>query len=138
MGLTLEDPEYHIEWRIAQSAFLASFPEDRLKQVNAAYYTAKCVSHHGLHCMVGFHFGRFPRQSKELLLYQLEFFRDSAMDLRASYEDFQQHFEATYGPGEIVQHSLGFPIYRWQITGAEIRHLVQERFGLEEHLRISF
>jgi hypothetical protein len=139
MGLTLEDPEFHIEWRTAKSELVDSFPAERLEEVSSTYFAATCVSHKGLRCRIGFRFGRFPRQSVELLLYQLEFFRDSdsPMGLRTSFVEFQRHFEMVYGPGQIAGQSQGFPIYKWLIPGAEIRHFVSERFGPAEYLLIS-
>jgi hypothetical protein len=139
MGLTLEVPNFHIEWRTTRSEFVDSFPAERLRKVTPAYFTANCVSHRGLRCWIGFRFGRFPWQSVAPLLYQLEFFRDrdSPLNLCTSFAEFQRHFEMVYGPGQIVGQSQGFPVYRWLISGAEIRHFVSERFGPSEYLLVS-
>ena len=136
MGLILEDPKLEIEWRIRLNTFLDLFPTERLHQVTPTYYTAACTSHNGLRCMIGFHFGDFPLQANEPLLYDIEFFRKSYPDLKVSFEDFQNHFEKVYGAAEITGHAEDFPSHRWIIPEAEIKHSVQDRFGLEEHLHI--
>jgi hypothetical protein len=139
MGLILENPSFHIEWRTTRSEFVDSFPTECLREVTPTYFAAICVSHQGLRCWIGFRFGRFSQRSVKLLLYQLEFFRDrdSPLDLGTSFADFQQHFEMMYGPGQVGGQSQGFPLYKWLIPGAEIRHFVSERFGPAEYLLIS-
>lgn len=136
MGLLLEVPTLRISWRTKLSTFLQTFPPKRLREVATNYYTASCISHGGMQSMIGFHFGEFPLQANEPLLYDIEFFRETYQDLKASFNEFQDHFVRVYGPGQIIGYAEGFPIYRWIIPGAVIKHGVFEHFVLEEHLHI--
>jgi hypothetical protein len=83
---------------------------------------------------LGFHF--YPRGDGGLV--EVEFFRTSYLDLAASYQEFQYHLEATFGrPVTTTAGSAGFPSHIWRFPGADVIHVVQERFGPEEHVRIK-
>jgi hypothetical protein len=70
-------------------------------------------------------------------LSELEFFRTAYPDQRASYDDFQRHFEQAFGPPSSTEPAdCGFLTHTWQLQGAIIVHYVFDRFGLEEYMRI--
>lgn len=82
---------------------------------------------------LGFHF--IPRDGDRL--EELEFMRRSYADQRGSYEEFQRHFEAAFGPPHRSSAgSEGFARHEWRVPAAEIVHYVIDRFGPEEHMRI--
>ena len=135
--LIIEEPSTQIEWRMPLPDFLQRFPANYLKKVTESYYTAECTLLGSLRCTLGFHFDQFPQQAVAPLLYEIEFFRAKAATLEVSFAEFQRYFEATYGVAKTSGHSEGFPCYRWILPNAEIRHLVQDHFGLEEHLVIN-
>jgi hypothetical protein len=86
----------------------------------------------GLECQLGFH---YRGEHGDLSL--LEFFRDAYLDPAASFQEYQEAFEAAFGPPtESRAGTEGFPAYRWLVPGAEILHQVVDRFGPEEHMRI--
>ncbi len=82
---------------------------------------------------MGFHFE--PRENGRLT--ELEFFRKSYENQTASYNEFQKYFEREFGlPTKTEKGIKGFPSHEWILNGAKIKHCVNERFTLEEHLRI--
>jgi hypothetical protein len=138
-GFTLEQPALAIPWRISERelASLVAGPaigRDGLKEVTTGYYVlSHVVSLKGLVHELGLHFepGRHGR------LLELEFFRRSYPDLAASYREFQEHLEATFGPPTHRNPSPeGFATCEWLYRHATIKHLVFDRFGPEEHVRI--
>jgi len=102
---------------------------DRLRRVRRGYYCLSCTSLGGLRHELGCHFDRG--------LQELEFFRKAYPDQRASFNEFQHHFESAFGPPtETTPGSEGLPNHRWVFPGFEIVHVVYDRFGPEEHMRI--
>jgi hypothetical protein len=131
-GFEIEDPAVVVPWNAT---------EDEVRHllsvitVTRGYLTADVMSLHGLRHGIGFHF--YPRASGRLV--ELEFFRRNYPDSKASFEEFQHHLEATFGPPKETGEGdyAGLPWSRWSVGGAEIRHLVMDRFGPEEHVRIT-
>jgi len=71
------------------------------------------------------------------ILNELEFFRQSYESLKASFDDFQKHFERSFGePMTEQSETEEFPAFSWNLNGVRIIHYVMDRFGLEEHMRI--
>ena len=68
----------------------------------------------------------------------MEFFRFGEPDISASFAEWQAHLEQAFGlPTSHSPGDEGLPNYTWQIGPAQIRHLVLDRFGPEEHIRIA-
>jgi hypothetical protein len=132
VGFTLEDPPVTIPWTVTV-ADLRRLMDGRLREVTLGYFTATCRSLGGMEHELGFHF--VPRGGDRL--DELEFFRRSYADRQASFEEFQRHFEAAFGPPHRTGPGTeGFPSHEWTVSGATIVHFVIDRFGPEEHLRI--
>jgi hypothetical protein len=130
-GFQIEDPLVFVPWRIATPDLRRLLP--KTTEVTSGYFVTECVSLGGLRHMLGFHFE--PRDGGELV--ELEFFRRSYPDLRASFDEFQRHLEATFGrPTRTATGDEGLPALTWFGGGATIRHFVLDRFGPEEHVRI--
>ena len=132
-GFPLTAPLKFIPWRISNLELEDLFDGYALKKVKHGYYTLKCEPLPGLHCVLGFHLHEYD------VLTELEFFKtlQSEADIAASYADFQRHFETTFGPPTKTEKGAeGFPAYEWILPGARIIHLVRERFGPEELMRI--
>jgi hypothetical protein len=90
--------------------------------------------HHGLQDELGFHFT--PRGGDRL--DELEFFRRAYPDNAASFRNFQDHLERTFGPPTQTRDgAAGFPTHEWHVPDARVIHFVHDRFGLEEHVRIT-
>jgi hypothetical protein len=128
----LIDPPVRVPWGISE-AELKNLVGPRLRHVTDGYYTAACTSLPGLTHVVGFHFE--PRKSGRLI--ELEFFRESYVDLATSYVQFQRAFEAHFGPPTKSRPGdAELPNCEWTIDSVIIRHFVLERFGPEEHMRV--
>lgn len=129
-AFTIEDPAVSVPWGITELELQALVPG--VRHVTRAYYTLPVTVLGGLRWMLGFHF-RSPSGG----LWELEFFRTAYPDRRASFEEFQRHFEQVFGP---PSHSgpgdQGLPSHEWRLPGASIVHYVFDRFGPEEHMRI--
>jgi hypothetical protein len=70
-------------------------------------------------------------------LAEFEFFRNASPDLATSYQAFQQHLEETFGlPTLTIPGSEGYLSHTWTFPRVEIVHLIRERFGPEEYVRI--
>ena len=133
-GFQTDEPRAFVPWTTSQ-ADLRSLFGSALREVTHGYFTLGCVSLGGMEHALGFHFE--PRQSDQLR--ELEFFRREAMPLPDSFDDFQRHFEATFGPpARSGPGPEGFPTHEWFFGRVRIIHLVQERFGPEEHMRIQY
>ena len=132
-GFKIESPDVFVPWSIREADLKSLLDAHGLRHVTHGYYTLSCVSLDGLSHELGFHF--YPRHGGTL--NELEFFRRSYDDLKASFDDFQKHFEKSFGKPTIERsHTEGFPAFSWSLKGAKILHCVIERFDLEEHMRI--
>jgi len=125
-GFQIEEPCVFVPWDTSESKFLAGFEGLQLRRVTYGYFTTHCVSLGGLSHFLGFHF--WPRGDGRLL--EFEFFR-AFPDLDGSYKAFQRHLEATFGQPTITTPGLeGYPSHTWRLPGADVRHSVQEHFGV--------
>jgi hypothetical protein len=132
-GFQIEDPEILVRWGITESELLALLPTEP-RHVTVGYYVSDCISLSGLGHRLGFHF----RPQEDGQLRELEFFRYSYPDQAASFEEFQEHLVATFGPPQRESPGdQGLPNYGWTIGTATIQHYVFVRFGPEEHVRIT-
>lgn len=130
-GFHLETPDVFVPWDISEVELQELVPT--VRKVTSGYFTVGCVSLGGLEHMLGFHFE--PRRIGRLV--ELEFFRSSYPDVRASFEEFQRHLESAFGPPERSGSAdAGFRWYEWRPEGSTVRHWVFDRFGLEEHVQI--
>jgi hypothetical protein len=130
-GFTLDVPAVTVPW-IASEEQLQELMGGVLRHVTGGYWVGKVQVLGGLRCNLGFHFEGQPAG-----LVSLEFFRDAYPDQRASFEEFQRHFEGEFGPPTSKKRGTdGYPEFRWRVPGADIVHYVYDRFGLEEHMRI--
>ena len=130
-GFAVEEPEVAIPWGISEVELEALLPATPPRRVTQGYSTLPVTVLGGLRCMLGFHFLDAGRLS------ELEFFRTAYPDRRASFEEFQRHFEAVFGvPVRSAEGGEGFPSYEWRLPGATIHHYVLDRFGPEEHMRV--
>lgn len=132
-GFQLETPHIFIPWRINEYSLIGLFKGSKLRHVTNGYYTTTCICLNGLNCELGFHFE--PRENGNLT--ELEFFRTSYEDLKKSFDDFQFHFEKYFGPSTFSREGTeGFTDYMWVFDNIGITHMVTERFGPEEHMRV--
>jgi hypothetical protein len=121
-----------VHWGMTEADLLATLPAGP-RHVTDGYYVVDCTSLAGLSLALGFHFR--PRENGGLR--ELEFFRRSCPDIRASYEEFQRHLEAVFGtPASTSPGYEDLPSCSWQSGGATVRHYVIDRFGPEEHVSI--
>jgi len=132
-GFQIESPNVFVPWDISEAELKSLLDEHGLRQVTHGYYTMSCVSLGGLSHKLGFHF----RPRHHGMLNELEFFRQSYDNLRASFDEFQKHFENSFGkPATEQSETDEFPAFSWSLNGVQIVHYVFDRFGLEEHMRI--
>lgn len=133
-GLQLTTPPKFVPWRIRDLELEDLFDGFALKKVKRGYYTLKCEPLPGLHCSLGFHLHEFD------VLTEFEFFvlwKDEN-EIKESYAAFQNSFEKAFGPPtKTSTGSEGFPSHEWTVPGARIIHLVRERHGPEELMRIT-
>ncbi len=128
-GFEVENPEITIPWGATVES-IRSLLAGRVNQVTPNYLVFDCVSLHGLPHKLGLHF-------RDERLRELEFFRQTDLDTADSFAEFQTHLELTFGPPDrTAAGDLDLPSYSWQQGAAQIRHLIQYRFGPEEHVRI--
>ena len=134
-GLQMQEPAVFVPWTATVAGLQQLLGVHGLHHVTSGYYVlSDCVPIVGLRCKLGFHF--IPRGGDRL--HELEFFRHSYEDQAQSFREFQQHFESAFGPPTTTRRGEeGYPTHEWALPGARIIHLVQERFGLEEHVRIQ-
>ena len=133
-GFQIEQPSVFVPWDTPESQFQSGFEQLRLRLVTHGYFTTHCTSLDGLSHELGFHF--YPKNNGRLV--EFEFFRSSSLALAASYQEFQHHLEATFGPSTItVPGSEGYASHTWRFPGAEVVHCVQEHFGPAEYVRIK-
>jgi hypothetical protein len=132
-GFQIDDPHVFIKWGLTEDELIGAIGSKSLKCVTSGYYTTACTSLSGLKHKLGFHF--LPRSGGRLTYF--EFFREQYDDLKASFDDFQAHLEATFGlPSATYESWIGFPACRWQIEDINILHYALDRFGPEEHVTI--
>ena len=132
-GFIIKTPSKFVPWRIRDLELEDLFDGFPLKKVKRGYYTIKCEPLSGLHCIVGFHLHEYN------VLSEFEFFKEMKdfLELEHSYAAFQNHFEAEFGPPtKTTKGAEGFPSHEWIVPGARIYHLVRERWGPEEMMRI--
>jgi hypothetical protein len=95
---------------------------------------AGCVSMGG----VAHSIGLYVRPNEAAVLAEIGIFREGDLDLVVSFDDFQIHLEATFGPSNDTRTGeLGTTSHRWRVGGAVIVHELNYRFGPEEQLRIK-
>lgn len=133
-GFKIDKPDAFVNWHINEIELATLFLGYELKHVTTGYYTTNCSSLNGLNCMLGFHFE--PR--KNGTLKELEFFRTDYSNQQKSFDDFQSHFEKSFGkPTSSTKGNEGFNNYEWNFNEVQIVHFVFDRFGPEEHMRIK-
>jgi hypothetical protein len=134
VGFQIGQPHVLVPWRISPTELRVLLPSE-LREITHGYSVVRCTSLGGMQHMLGFHFE--PRHDGHLK--ELEFFREGPMALAESYADFQAHFVTAFGPPARTRLGTeGFPTHEWLSPRARIVHRVQDRFGLEEHMRIQF
>jgi hypothetical protein len=128
-GFEVEDPEISLPWGATVES-IRSLLAGRVREVTPEYLVFDCVSLNGMPHKLGLHF-------RDGGLRELEFFRNTDLGTTEAFAEVQTHLELTFGPPDRVGvGDLGPPSYSWQHGAAHIRHLVQYRFGPEEHVRI--
>lgn len=134
-GFKLDQPDIFIPWDIDEIQLKELFKGQKLTSVTAGYYTTESELLGGLICKIGFHFE--PRTNGRLK--ELEFFRANYSDQMQSYDEFQRHFELTFGkPTRTNMGSEGFEDHSWNFDKVQIMHFIFDRFGPEEHMRIKY
>jgi len=132
-GFQLENPDVFVPWTVTEAGLRSLLLQHGLRKVTTGYFTISCSSLNGLQHELGFHFK--PRDGGRL--DELEFFRRDYPDNTASFRDFQEHLERTFGPPTQTRDgAAGFPTHEWHVPGGDVIHFVHDRFGLEEHVRI--
>jgi hypothetical protein len=132
-GYRVEVPDVLVPWHISEQELLNLLPSAP-RHVTTGYYTLPCASLGGLQHDLGFHFA--PRAGGRLV--ELELFRRSYPDLHQSFEEFQRHLVQTFGePSAVDDGDAGFPHFTWRMARARVVHYVLDRFGPEEHVRVS-
>ena len=133
-GFQLELPAVFIPWGISEAQLHEMLQGGPLRKITDGYFVIDCRSLGGLSHMLGFHFDHGQ-------LVELEFFRDASSrfpDLMASFADFQRRLVIAFGaPTETSGDHAELPACRWIIGRTIVSHIIQERFGPEEHLRIK-
>ncbi|SDT61760.1 hypothetical protein SAMN05216490_4359 [Mucilaginibacter mallensis] len=130
-GFKINAPDVFVPWGIDGKQLIELFAQHSLKYITTTYYTANCISLNGLNCMIGFHF-------EKGCLAELEFFQSNYDDQKKSFDEFQEHFVKEFGePTHTTEGNEGFNNYEWLFNGIRIIHLVYDRFGPEEHMRIK-
>ena len=132
-GFQFDEPNYFISWGIDENTLASLFKDTELNCITTGYFTTTCKSLNGLNCRVGFHFE--PRENGHLL--ELEFFRTNYDDLQKSFDEFQYYFEKKFGqPTYFRAGTEGFNDYLWVFDNVSINHVISNRYGPEEHMRI--
>lgn len=135
-GLATDDGT-EIPWQISPAALKSLVGPDSLSIVKRDYFVTRCRLFGGLDVKLGFHF-------RGTGLRGFEIFRNWGMPIDQSYADFQQHLEAVFGkPTQTIPSNVdaggdcGFDHHEWRFGHTCVRHYVLDRFGCEEHVRIS-
>lgn len=131
-GFPIEDPQVVVPWGVTEADLLALLPV-RPRHVTAGYLTLEVVSLCGMRHTLGFHFQ--PRNQGRLA--ELEFFRLPYANLADSYAEWDEHLERTFGPPHARRPGdEGFDSCTWLVEGVELCHVVRDRFGPEELIRM--
>jgi len=140
-GLELEDPHLTIPWSIRpaelRKLFRDSGQEGRLRFVTDGYFVLPCRTLAGLDTHMGLH---FRPGSEKGQLAELEFFDNGQKELKASYDLYQQHLERVLGRpsrSKVGLLAAELPTHEWRTRGLQVSHYVMERFGPEEHVRVT-
>lgn len=133
-GIQIDEPGIFVPWEISAENLVALFKGKHLKPVTEGYYVIKCTLFKGLNCMIGFHFE--PGLNGHIS--EFEFFRTNYDDQQSSFNEFQKYFVQEFGePSNTTMGNEGFNNYEWILDNIKITHLVYDRFGPEEHMRIK-
>ena len=133
-GFPITAPPIVVPWLVNSVELERILAGTGFNKITAGYYTLECEPLPGLRCKLGFHLHNTGDS-----LTELEFFRNSYSDQKASFAEFQQHFESAFGrPTNETPGRCGFPSYVWKLPVAQIVHNVVDRFGPEEHMRIQY
>lgn len=133
-GFQLEQPQVLVCWGISENQLQELFRGQQLRRVTDGYFVTSCTSLCGLSHKVGFHFA--PGISGSLAEFEL--FENGFEYPEASYREFQNHLETSFGPPtDTSPGSEGFPSHIWRFNDVQIIHRVQEHFGPTEYLRIT-
>jgi hypothetical protein len=133
-GFTIDDPPITIPWKITGEKLVEIGGRDGLEEVTRGYYVATCKALGGLDVRIGFHFDAGVKGR----LREIELFGRFAKSLPESFAEFQRRLEQSFGPPTSSEQGTdGFAQHVWRKRGADVRHYVFERFGLEEHVRIT-
>jgi hypothetical protein len=133
-GFTIDDPPIAIPWKITGDELVEIGGRSGLAEVTRGYYVATCKALGGLEVRIGFHFDAGVKGR----LREIELFGRFAKPLPESFAEFQSHLEQTFGaPTSSEPGSDGFAQHFWRQRCADVRHYVFDRFGLEEHVRIT-
>jgi hypothetical protein len=134
-GFPIEVPALIVPWHINEHV-LVQLLGKRLRHVTHGYYTTACTALAGLQIQLGFHFE--PR--RDGILREFEVFRGVSHDLQQSYSEFQHHLVRLLGKPATTgsDGGTGFDSHEWRGVGYRVVHLVKDRFGPEEHVRVQF
>ncbi len=134
-GIQIDAPNIFVPWAISENKLVELFKGKNLKHITEGYDTIKCSLFNGLNCIVGFHFdSRLNGHISEF-----EFFRSNYDDQQGSFDEFQKYFVQTFGMPTITTPGYeGFNNHEWIFDNIKIIHLVYDRFGPEEHMRIKY
>jgi hypothetical protein len=132
-GLKVDNPDVFVPWNIPEDKLEELLGKYGLRHITRGYYAISCETLGGLKHELGFHFE--PRENGQLK--ELEFFRKIYESQIVSYNEFQQYFEKEFGlPTKTMSGIKGFASHEWILDRIKIIHCVDERFTLEEHMRI--
>lgn len=127
-GFTPEDPPVTIRFGMSVNE-LHQLLRSRARRSGGNGLCLSCTSLGGMQHELGCVF--------ECGLKGLAFFRKEYPELAVSFNEFQSHFEAEFGPPtESMTDKDGYPFHRWVLPGFVIVHGVYDRFGPAEQLHI--
>jgi len=130
-GFHIEQPELFVPWGVSEPQLIALLGVQAAK-IAPGYITCPCISLGGLAHQLGFHFQ--PKTNGALV--DLEFFRKKYPDEQASFEEFQEHLEMTFGIPRSDAGIMGYASYLWEFGTVAVRHFMAYRYMSEEHVRI--
>jgi hypothetical protein len=132
-GFQLEHPRILLRWDITERELEETFQGQDLRRIGSdGYHLPRCKSLGGLSHSLGVSFDRTKGRLSEIALA----IRD--VPIEVSYDEFQRHLEAAFGPSEITSVGTeGFPNHTWLLKGGKIEHYVIEHFGPAENVKIT-